>query len=70
MNKTEGSNETSFYKLKFVKKKLRTTVGDARLSSLAVMTLEKDIMDSLQADDIIDKFALKKARRINLMYRK
>ena len=67
---TVASAERSFSKLKIVKNRLRNTMGDQRLSSLAIMSLEKEIMDKLKVDDVIDRFAMKKDRRINLIYKK
>ena len=42
-------------------------MGDQRLSSLSIMSLVKD---NLKMDDIIDRFALRKERRLNLIYKK
>ena len=67
---TVASAERSFSKLKIIKNRLRSTMGDARLSSLGLMSLEKDIMDNLKVDDVIDRFSIKKKRRINLTYKK
>ena len=66
---TVASAERSFSKLKIIKSRLRNTMGDQRLSSLSIMSLEKDIMDNLKIDDIIDRFALRKERRIHLIYK-
>ena len=65
---TVASAERSFSKLKIVKNRLRNSMADNRLSNLSIMSIEKDIMDKLNVN-VIDRFALKKNRRINLMYK-
>ena len=45
-------------------------MADRRLCNLALMSLEKDIMDGLDVDKIIDRFASKKERRINLIFKR
>ena len=67
---TVASAERSFSKLKIIKSRLRSTMADRRLCNLALMSLEKDIMDGLDVDKIIDRFASKKERRIDLIFKR
>jgi len=62
--------ERSFSGLKRLKTRLRSTMGDKRLSDLSVIAFERGIVDGLKPGDIIDRFAAKKNRRIDLVYRK
>lgn len=61
-----ASCERSFSKLKLIKTYLRSSMGQERLSSLALLSIERDIMDTIDFDSVIDKFAAIKARRIKL----
>ena len=54
----------SFSKLKSIKSLLRSTMGENRLSALAILSIESDLVESLFFDDIISEFASMKARRI------
>ena len=63
---TVASNERSFSKLKFVKNKLRTSMGDSRLAGLMLLTCEKDLTDTLGIERIARKWSLLKKRRLVL----
>ena len=52
-----ASCERSFSKLKLIKSYLRSTVGESRLSALAVLSTESDLVETLSFDDIISEFA-------------
>lgn len=61
--------------LKRVKTFLRNTMTNERLSSLSSMAIEKNILSDMAKDptfveNVIDKFAEKKDRRIELVYKK
>jgi hypothetical protein len=58
-----ASCERSFSKLKLIKNYLRSTMTQERLSSMALMSVESKILDSIDLDDVIDAFAAQKARR-------
>lgn len=60
-----ATGERSFSKLKLIKNFLRSTMLQERLSNLAIISIEKDVAKSLNYDDIIDEFALLKARKCN-----
>ena len=55
--------ERSFSKLKLILNYLRNTMGQERLSSLALLSIENKMLRTLDFDDVIDKFASQKARR-------
>ncbi|KAL4107430.1 hypothetical protein QTP88_017772 [Uroleucon formosanum] len=48
-----------------VKNKLRTTMTQERLESLILVSIEKEILEKLQIQDFVDKFA-EKDRRMKL----
>jgi len=59
---TVASAERSFSKLKLIKTFLRSTMSQSKLSSLAVISIERDIGRAISYDDLIADFAQKKAR--------
>ena len=61
---TVASAERSFSKLKLLRNCLRTTMLQERLNDLAMCSIEKDILDNLDLDTIINDFASRNARRI------
>ena len=61
-----ASCERSFSKLKLIKTHLRSTMTQERLANLAILSIEKTTFESISYDDIIDQFAEKKARKINI----
>lgn len=63
---TVASAERSFSKLKLIKTYLRTTMMQERLSGLAIISINHVVSNQLSYDDVIDDFAGKKARRVNL----
>ena len=44
-------------RLKLVKSRLRSTMSDQWLNGLMIMSAEKDLVDSLDVDIIINRFA-------------
>ncbi|CAN6691541.1 unnamed protein product [Malus baccata var. baccata] len=54
---TVASAKRSFSKLKLLKSYLRTTMTQDRLNGLAILCIEKDEIEDLEYDDIIDDFA-------------
>ena len=70
---TSASVERSFSILKRVKRFCRNYCGQARLSSLCMMTVEKELLTSLSScqkffDNVIEEFC-KKERRIDLIFK-
>ena len=57
--------ERSFSCLKRVKTYLRSTMGQARLSSLAIINIESDCLKLININDIIDCFSKGKYRRLD-----
>ena len=57
------SGERSFSALKRVKNHLRSSMGQKRLNSLALLCIENDILQKIDTDDIIKSFALSKSRK-------
>ena len=49
--------ERSFSVLKLVKTYLRASMGQGRLTSLGTISIEKTVVDSLDLDRVVDKFA-------------
>ena len=71
---TTASVERSFSALKRIKTASRNTMGQGRLSSLSLLSIEKELLASLYAkasfhDEVIDKFAAMKERRIDLIFK-
>ena len=64
---TSTESERSFSTMKSIKTQLRTRMTEDRLSDLSILSIEKEIAQHLQDDDIIDEFASSdKNRRIVL----
>lgn len=62
-----ASNERAFSKLKLIKSYLRSSMSQDRLNSLAVLSIEKALAKQLNFDEIIDKFARIKARKVSIV---
>lgn len=60
---TTASAERSFSKLKLIKTYLRNSMGQDRLSNLAILSIENSMARNLNFDDIITTFAEQKVRR-------
>ena len=58
-----ASVEKSFSKLKLLKNYLRSTMSQERLNGLAMCTIEKDILDTIDLNTVLDDFASRNARR-------
>ena len=63
LNVTVASVERNFSKLKLLRNCLRTTMLQERLNGLAMCNIEKDILDNLDLDTIINDFASRNAHR-------
>jgi hypothetical protein len=57
------STERSFSTLKQVKTYLRSSMGENRLNSLALLNIEADLTKTINFNDIIESFASQKSRK-------
>ena len=62
---TVASGERSLSKLKLIKNYLRTTMTQERLNSLAMISIERGIVQSLDYSQLIRDFAAIKARKVD-----
>jgi hypothetical protein len=60
---TVASAERSFSKLKLLRNCLRSTMLQERLNGLAMCSIEKDILDTIDLDSTLEDFASKSAQR-------
>ena len=60
---SNASGERSFSKLGIVKNQLRTSMGEDRLVWLTLMSIEYDLLRSLDFNSLIQDFAGKKSRK-------
>ena len=63
---TNCSGERSFSKLKLIKNRLRTTMKQDRLNHLTLMSIEYDILRTINFDDLIREFAMRKSRKVGI----
>ncbi|OXA43094.1 Zinc finger MYM-type protein 1 [Folsomia candida] len=63
---TVSHGERSFSKLKIIKNYLRSSMGQERLSSLSILSIEHTITDTISFDEMIWVFANAKCRRVPL----
>ena len=64
---TVASAERSFSKLKLIKSYLRSTMSQERLNRLAMISIEKNVLETLDWKTLIDTFATQNARRSHLL---
>jgi hypothetical protein len=62
-----ASCERSFSKLKLILSYLRASMGQDRLSDLALLSVEKETFETIDFNVVTDRFAGMKARKINLI---
>ena len=65
---TSVEAERSFSALKRIKTRLRSTMAQSRLSSLAVLSIEREIAQKIDHDDVIDEFASSDKNRRIVLY--
>lgn len=63
---TNAPDERSFSKLKLIKNALRNRMSEAKLNALASMSIESDVLNSLDFEEIINEFVLMKNRKKNI----
>ncbi|CAM4654085.1 unnamed protein product [Leuciscus chuanchicus] len=61
---TVASAERSFSKLKLLKTYLRSTMSQERLNGLSLMSINQEVSNKIEFDDTINKFAIRKSRRV------
>ncbi|XP_052754162.1 LOW QUALITY PROTEIN: 52 kDa repressor of the inhibitor of the protein kinase-like [Galleria mellonella] len=61
---TAASGERSFSKLKLIKTYLRLTISQSRLTNLATLSIENEIAENIDFDNLIKEFADRKARKV------
>ena len=62
---TVASAERSFSKFKLIKSYLRSTMSQEKLSGLAVLSIEKEMLKALKYKNLISNFASQKVRKID-----
>ena len=60
---TNCTGERSFSKLKLIKNYLRNTMGQERLSSLSLLSIEHEQLKDTEFNDVITNFAQRKVRK-------
>ena len=60
------TGERSFSKLKLIKSYLRSTMGQDRLHSLALLSIESELVREMNFKDIIEQFASAKSRKVTI----
>ena len=55
---TSCSAERVMSRVKIIKNRLRSTMLDDWFSALTILASERDIVDSLNSDEVIDQFAM------------
>ena len=68
---TTAESERCFSTLKRIKTFLRTTMGNDRLSALAMLSIESQLVDQMKNfnEKVIDHFATSKIRRMDFIYK-
>jgi hypothetical protein len=59
---TVVSAERSFSKLKLIKSYLRSTMSQEKLNGLAILSIEKNVLENLEYKNLIKNFASQNAR--------
>ena len=63
---TNCTGERSFPKLRRIKNAQRTTIGQGRLNMPTLMSIESELLRTIDVNSIIDDFARVKARKHNM----
>ena len=63
---TSATAERSFSVLKRIKTYLRATMGQERLTHLAVLSIERELSKNINLDSVIDNFRAMHPRRMQL----
>ncbi|XP_071687097.1 uncharacterized protein [Rutidosis leptorrhynchoides] len=65
-----ATSERAFSSMKIVITRLRCSMSDDFLKNCLLLYIERDIVETLSIDEIIDDFATKKRRRVRLQMSK
>lgn len=60
---TSACAERSFSKLKIIKSYLKHSIGQDKLSALALLSIEQDISKTINYEEIMNAFAENKSRK-------
>ena len=63
---TVATCERSFSKLKLIKNNMRSKMGQERLSTLTIISIEVEVANNIDFDDVISELASRKARKVTL----
>lgn len=63
---TNIPDERSFSKLKYIKDSLRNRMNEEKLNAFALMSIENEILESIDLDNVIDEFVLLKNRKMDI----
>jgi hypothetical protein len=61
-----ASAKRTFSKLKLIKSYLRSTMSQEKLSELAILSIEKNMLEKIDYKSLINNFASKRARKMKL----
>ena len=64
-----GSQKGAMDKLKLIKSYLRSTMSQEKLSGLAILSIEKEMLAKLECKNLISNFASQKVRKINFNWK-
>ncbi|KZS02754.1 putative Zinc finger protein [Daphnia magna] len=59
-----AQGERSFSKLKLIKTYLRSLMGQEKLDGLAMISIEREIVENIDLNEAIEEFAQKKSRKV------
>lgn len=64
---TNCGGERSFSRLKLIKSQMRSTMGQERLNSLALMCIEHEVLKRVDFDPVINEFSARKSRKVQVL---
>ena len=64
---TSTSAERAFSKLRLIKSRLRSTMKQERLESLMLMSVEADVLEQLDLENLVQKFVDMAPRKMDLV---
>lgn len=67
---TNCSGERSFSRLKLIKNALRSNLTQEHLNDLAILSIESEIVKTINYETIIEDFSFQKARKMPIILNK